>query len=108
MTAVEPSEEIEEQSKSFLANASSAPQDKQPLSESKSCTGPEDATEPQSLISRPLGVSYWPPSQELNLEDDGSEPFDKRNLVHSESDDCSEIVCEETEREIEERRKWLN
>ena len=44
MTAVEPSEEIEESSEPFLANASSAPKDKQSLSESKSCTGPEDAT----------------------------------------------------------------
>ena len=113
MTAIEPTEETEKSPNTFLANASSAPQelkavDKQPLSESKSCTGPEDVGEPAALISRPLGVSYWPPSQELNLEDDGSEPFDKRHLVHSESDDCSEIVCDETEREVEERRKWLD
>ena len=112
LTAVE---SPDESTKNFLAETSSFPQgptkmNKEPLSASSSYTGSEDVSqfENQTLISRPLGVKYWPASNELNLEDDGSEPIDKQHLLNSELDECSEMVCEETERELEERRKWLD
>jgi hypothetical protein len=64
------------------------------------------------MVSRPLGVKYWPPSGELNLEDDGVAPVDKQIILRSESDDYtaeeySRQVQDEPDRDIEDRKKWL-
>ena len=64
------------------------------------------------MVSRPLGVKYWPPSGELNLEDDGVAPVDKQIILRSESDDYtaeeySRQMQVEPDRDIEDRKKWL-
>ena len=64
------------------------------------------------MVSRPLGVKYWPPSGELNLEDDGAAPLEKQLIFRSESDDYSgddfpRLGHDAAERDIEDRKKWL-
>jgi hypothetical protein len=64
------------------------------------------------MVSRPLGVKYWPPSDELNLEDDGVGPLDKHLILRTESDDYGtddfpRTVQDEQEREIEGKKRWL-
>ena len=64
------------------------------------------------MVSRPLGVKYWPPSDELNMEDDGVAPVNKDLILRSESDDYSSDdfsrnVTDDQEREIEEKKRWL-
>ena len=61
------------------------------------------------MVSRPLGVKYWPPSDELNLEDDGAGPMEKRQILRSESEDYpgDDYPRTDQEREIEEKKRWL-
>ena len=71
---------------------------------------PVGISEPEEVImvssppvAKPLGVKYWPPSDDLNLEDDAALPVDK---VGSESD--SEGGGQDLlDRETEERRRWM-
>jgi len=63
-----------------------------------------------TMVSRPLGVKYWPPSDDLNMEDDCTAPMVKQKVFRSESDDnCGEDRqhSEEMDKEIEDRKKWL-
>ena len=63
------------------------------------------------MVSRPLGVKYWPPVDNLDQEQDGSVPLDKRSITRSESDDNSEsrqeIDTAEVDKEVETSKKWL-
>ena len=59
------------------------------------------------MVSRPLGVKYWPPSDDLNLEDDGAAPIEKHLILRSESDDYSGDCLDESDRDIEEKKRWL-
>ena len=64
------------------------------------------------MVSRPLGVKYWPPIDNLDQEYDAVSPLDKRDITRSESDDNSdckfELVDNEMiEKDVEEQKKWL-
>ena len=64
------------------------------------------------MVSRPLGVKYWPPIDNLDQEYDAVAPLDKRGLTRSESDDNSEckfdiIDNEVMEKDVEDQKKWL-
>ncbi len=63
------------------------------------------------MVSRPLGVKYWPPVDNLDQEQDGSIPLDKRSITRSESDDNSEsrldIETSDVDKEVETSKKWL-
>ena len=63
------------------------------------------------MVSRPLGVKYWPPVDNLDQEQDGSVPLDKRSITRSESDDNSEsrldIETSDVDKEVETSKKWL-
>jgi len=62
------------------------------------------------MVTRPLGVKYWPPVDNLDQEDDTG-PMDKRSITRSESDDNSEsrldIDNEMIEKEVEQGKRWL-
>ena len=65
------------------------------------------------LVTRPLGVKYWPPLD--NLEDqelDAVAPLDKRTIARSESEDNSENKFDLShndlvEKDLEDQKKWL-
>ena len=67
------------------------------------------------MVSRPLGVKYWPPVDNLDKEyDDSVEPLEKRGLTRSESDDNNESAAkfdlidnEVIEKDVEDQKKWL-
>ena len=63
------------------------------------------------MVSRPLGVKYWPPLDNLDQDLDACGPVDKCGIVRSESDDNSEsrldIDNEMIEKEVEQGKKWL-
>jgi hypothetical protein len=62
------------------------------------------------MVSRPLGVKYWPPSDDLNLEDDCAAPLDKHLIQRSESDDYSNEDYSrhpQDEQDIEDKKRWL-
>ena len=63
------------------------------------------------MVTRPLGVKYWPPIDNLDQESDACGPLDKRSIARSESDDNSEsrldIDNEMIEKEVEQGKKWL-
>ena len=63
------------------------------------------------MVSRPLGVKYWPPIDNLDQEYDAVAPMDKRSIARSESDDNSEskfeVDNELTEKDLEDQKKWL-
>merc|ERR1719270_1720624 len=63
------------------------------------------------MVSRPLGVKYWPPIDNLDQDYDAVAPIEKR-LTRSESDDNSEnkfdlIDNEMIEKDVEDQKKWL-
>ena len=62
-------------------------------------------------VTKPLGVKYWPPSDDLNQEADSSLPVEKSGAKGSESEDTSEAgsssMQEMYEKEVEEKKKWL-
>lgn len=63
------------------------------------------------MVSRPLGVKYWPPLDNLDQELDSRGPEDKRSITRSESDDNSEsrldLDNDLIEKEVEEGKRWL-
>ncbi|XP_023322574.1 uncharacterized protein LOC111696970 isoform X12 [Eurytemora carolleeae] len=63
------------------------------------------------MVSRPLGVKYWPPVDNLDQELDACGPLEKRRIVRSESDDNSEsrleLDNEMIEKEVEQGKRWL-
>jgi hypothetical protein len=62
------------------------------------------------MISRPLGVNYWPPSDDLNSEDDGAAPLTKPKVFRAESDDNGADDfgrTGEVDGDVEDRKKWL-
>ena len=64
------------------------------------------------MVSRPLGVKYWPPIDNLDQEYDAVAPMDKRSIARSESDDNSEnkfemVDNELHEKDLEDQKKWL-
>ena len=62
------------------------------------------------MVTRPLGVKYWPPVDNLDQEEDAG-PMDKRSMARSESDDNSEsrldIDNDLIEKEVEQGKRWL-
>jgi len=63
------------------------------------------------MVSRPLGVKYWPPVDNLDQDLDAFGPVDKQSITRSESDDNSEsrldLDSEILEKEVEDGKKWL-
>ena len=63
------------------------------------------------MLTRPLGVKYWPPIDNLDQESDGACPVDKRSIARSESDDNSEsrleIDNDMIDKEVESGKRWL-
>ena len=64
------------------------------------------------MVSRPLGVKYWPPVDNLDQDYDTVAPVEKRTITRSESDDNSEckfdlVDNEMIEKDVEEQKKWL-
>ena len=66
------------------------------------------------MVTRPLGVKYWPPLDNLDQEyqEDTVAPLDKRSIARSESDDQGEnkfdiIDNELVEKDLEDQKKWL-
>ena len=63
------------------------------------------------MVSRPLGVKYWPPVDNLDQDLDTCGPVDKQSITRSESDDNSEsrldLDSEVLEKEVEDGKKWL-
>jgi hypothetical protein len=63
------------------------------------------------MVSRPLGVKYWPPLDNLDQDLDACGPLDKCGIVRSESDDNSEsrldLDNDIIEKEVEQGKKWL-
>merc|ERR1719192_315113 len=63
------------------------------------------------MVSRPLGVKYWPPVDNLDQELDIFGPVDKQSITRSESDDNSEsrldLDNDLMEKEVEDGKKWL-
>jgi len=63
------------------------------------------------MVSRPLGVKYWPPVDNLDQDLDALGPMDKRSITRSESDDNSEsrldIDNDMIEKEVEDGKRWL-
>lgn len=63
------------------------------------------------MVSRPLGVKYWPPVDNLDQDLDALGPMDKRTITRSESDDNSESRLEldndMIEKEVEDGKRWL-
>merc|ERR1712106_259416 len=63
------------------------------------------------MVSRPLGVKYWPPVDNLDQDLDALGPLDKRTITRSESDDNSESRLEldndMIEKEVEDGKRWL-
>jgi len=67
------------------------------------------------MVSRPLGVKYWPPIDNLDqdLDHDSLGPVDKRSITRSESDDNSvesrtEVIDNEVvEKDVEDGKRWL-
>ena len=63
------------------------------------------------MVSRPLGVKYWPPVDNLDQDLDALGPLDKRSITRSESDDNSEsrleIDNDMIEKEVEDGKRWL-
>ena len=67
------------------------------------------------MVSRPLGVKYWPPVDNLDKEyDDSVEPMEKVGMTRSESDDNNEASAKFdlidnniVEKDVEDQKKWL-
>ena len=63
------------------------------------------------MVSRPLGVKYWPPVDNLDQDLDALGPLDKRTITRSESDDNSEsrfeLDSDMVEKEVEDGKRWL-
>merc|ERR1719216_340134 len=63
------------------------------------------------MVSRPLGVKYWPPVDNLDQDLDTFGPVDKQSITRSESDDNSEsrldLDNDLMEKEVEDGKKWL-
>ena len=67
------------------------------------------------MVSRPLGVKYWPPVDNLDKEyDDSVEPMEKKGMTRSESDDNNEASAKfdlidnnVIEKDVEDQKKWL-
>ena len=67
------------------------------------------------MVSRPLGVKYWPPVDNLDKEyDDSVEPIEKIGMTRSESDDNNEASAKfdlidnnVIEKDVEDQKKWL-
>merc|ERR1719242_1088405 len=63
------------------------------------------------MVSRPLGVKYWPPVDNLDQDLDAFGPVDKQSITRSESDDNSEsrldLDNDLMEKEVEDGKKWL-
>jgi hypothetical protein len=63
------------------------------------------------MVSRPLGVKYWPPVDNLDQDFDTFGPVDKQSITRSESDENSEsrldLDNDLMEKEVEDGKKWL-
>ena len=63
------------------------------------------------MVSRPLGVKYWPPVDNLDQDWGTLGPVDKQSITRSESDDNSEsrldLDNDLMDKEVEDGKKWL-